>query len=200
MKKILLLLLILFCTINLSYAKNIKVKPMTDFTTETPPEIWSLVVAEEFTTKNGFIVKEGSVIEGKIIKLKQPKRLKRNASFVFMPIRFYDGNIDKKIENFEGKFSSIHNMEKIDMAKKGAIFVGNQLIDSTFGPGVALVEGAIKNKQGNRLKSAGVSLYESTPLSYANKGQHLTFKKDVIFTMSFKKLDEEETDNKSEEK
>lgn len=198
MKKFLLILLVLFCSINISFAKNVKVRPMTDFTTENPPKVWSLVVAEEFTTKDGFVVKEGSVIEGKITKLKQPKRMKRDASFVFVPVRFYDGSVDKNIENFEGKFSSIHNMDKKDLAKSGVVFVGNQLIDSTFGPGVALIEGAIKNEEGNRFKSAGVSLYESTPLSYANKGEHLTFKKDVVFVMSFKKLDEEDKEEKQE--
>ena len=57
------------------------------------------------------------------------------------------------------------------VAKKGAITAGNMLIGSFVGPGVALVEGTIKNEKGNRAKSAVVSVYESTPLSYANKGK-----------------------------
>ena len=49
-----------------------------------------------------------------------------------------------------------------------------------------------KNEEGNRAKSAIVSVYESTPLSYANKGEELEFKTGQIFIMNFKLKDEEE--------
>ena len=39
--------------------------------------------------------------------------------------------------------------------------------------GYRTVEGAVKNPEGNRLKSAGVALYNSTPLAYINKGKDI---------------------------
>ena len=54
------------------------------------------------------------------------------------------------------------------------------------------VDLGVKNEEGNRAKSAAVSVYESTPLSYASKGKELEFKKGQIFIMNFKLKDEEE--------
>ena len=68
------------------------------------------------------------------------------------------------------------------------------LVGSFVGPSIALVEGTIKNEQGNRAKSAVVSVYESTPLSYANKGKELEFKQGQVFIMNFKLKNEDEED------
>ena len=73
-----------------------------------------------------------------------------------------------------------------NLAKKGAVTAGNMLIGSFVAPAVGLVEGAIKNERGNRAKSAAISAYESTPLSYANKGKELEFKKGQVIIMNFK--------------
>ena len=73
---------------------------------------------------------------------------------------------------------------------------GNMLIGSFVAPAVGLVEGAIKNERGNRAKSAAISAYESTPLSYANKGKELEFSKGQIFIMNFKLKEEIEETNK----
>ena len=72
------------------------------------------------------------------------------------------------------------------------------LIGAFVAPTVGLVEGAVKNNEGNRAKSAVVSAYESTPLSYASKGKELEFKKGQYFIMNFKlKGEEEEAENLS---
>ena len=69
-----------------AFADNVKVEAMSDFSTANPPELWSLKIAEGFTTKNGYEVAEGCVLTGKIVDVTDPKRLKRNASFRFIPI------------------------------------------------------------------------------------------------------------------
>ena len=66
------------------------------------------------------------------------------------------------------------------------------LIGSFVAPAVGLVEGAVKNERGNRAKSAAISAYESTPLSYANKGKELEFQSGQIFIMNFKLKNEDE--------
>lgn len=193
MKKILFLLIATVLTQPV-IAKNIKVEALSDFSTGNPPKIWRVKILETFVANDGFIVKEGSVIEGRIDDVKNAKRLKRDGSFTFVPEFYYDPetcstkNVKK---SFEGKYSKRNELDAKTVAKKGAITAGNIFIGAFVGPSVALVEGTIKNDQGNRAKSAVVSVYESTPLSYANKGEELEFKKGQAFIMNFKLKNEE---------
>lgn len=170
------------------FAKNIKVEAMSDFSTETPPNYWSVKVVEGFTT-NGYPVYSGSIIRGKIVNVKDPKRLKRNAAFTFVPTDYFDYNTQNwfKIEqDITAKYSPLSDVSAKSVAKTGAVAAGNVLLDGLFGPGIALVEGAVKNEHGSRAKSAVVSVYESTPLSYANKGKELVIPKGQVFVMNFK--------------
>lgn len=187
MKKIILILLLLIaCPV---FAKNVKVEAVSDFSTENPPEVWSVKVVEGFTTKGGYPVYAGSIIKGRIENVKDPKRLKRNATFTFIPTDYFDYNTQQwfRVEqSLTAKYSSLSDVDAKSVAKTGAVAVGNKLLDGVFGPGIALVEGAVKNEQGNRAKSAVVSVYESTPLSYANKGKELVIEQGRIFVMNFK--------------
>ena len=70
--------------------------------------------------------------------------------------------------------------------------IGNKALKSTFGPAVALVEGAVKNEEGNVAKSAAISAFNATPLSYINMGKDIVINKGQVFTMSFKELDRAE--------
>lgn len=193
MKKKFLLTVLLLCTIvQPVMAKNIKVQAMSEFSTANPSKTWKLKVVESVIDKNGNFVAQGSVIEGNIEDITPPARLKRNASFVFIPTKFYD--IDGKVYHIEkgvvGKYSILSDVSVGGIAKQGAVIAGNKLVDGFFGPGVALVEGAVKNEQGNRFKSAAVSVYESTPLSYVNKGKEVVIQKDQVFIMSFKEIEQ----------
>ena len=195
MKKNLILLAVILLGFQPVMAKNVKVQAMSDFTTANAPATCDLKIVEDVKTKDEIVISAGSVITGKIEDVTDPKRLKRNATFTFVPVSLYDAGKKQTFvidQNLQGKYSSMSGMSACSVAKQGAVFVGNKLVDGLFGPGVALVEGAVKNEQGNRAKSAAVSLYESTPLSYANKGKEMEIKKDQIFIMSFKTKDEEQ--------
>ncbi|MBE7703139.1 MAG: hypothetical protein E7Z89_03710 [Cyanobacteria bacterium SIG28] len=193
MKRV-LLLICLSLTLQPVFAKNVKVEALSSFSTTNPPKTWKVKVIEDFVTKNGFSVNHGSIIEGRIDNVTDPKRLKRNASFVFTPIYYYDvkSQINYQIkQDFAGKYSSLSDLDAKTIAKNGAIFVGNQVLDGFFGPGIAVTEGLIKNEQGNRAKSVAVSVYEKTPLSYASKGKEIEIKAGQQFVMSFKHLNED---------
>lgn len=197
MKKLLLILSALLI-INPVMAKSVKVEALSDFSTENPPQFWRLKVVEGFVADNNFVVHPNSIIEGKITDVTSPKRMKRNASFTFIPHTYYDPQIGytKDVKrDFEGKYSKKSEITAKKVAKKGAITAGNILVSGFIGPGVALVEGAVKNEEGNRAKSAVVSVYESTPLSLANKGAEMEFKKGQVFYMNFKLKGEEELTN-----
>ena len=188
MKKF-LLAMSLFLIINPVIAKNVKVEVLSDFSTANPPKVWKVKVIEGFIADNGIQVNSNTVVEGKIIDVISPKRLKRPASFKFVPLSYYspqDGTTKYVKRDFVGKYSSRTEMTAGNLAKKGAVTAGNMLIGSFVAPAVGLVEGAIKNERGNRAKSAAISAYESTPLSYANKGKELEFKKGQVIIMNFK--------------
>ena len=198
MKKTLLILSLIFmASLQPVMAKNVKVEAMSDFSTANPPQTWNLKIKETFATKAGFVVCEGSVITGRIIDVTEPKRLKRNASFRFIPVSYYDArngetySINKEIV---GKYNSLGDITAGEVIEQGAIAAGNHFISATIGPGVALVKGAVKNEEGNRAKSAAVSVYESTPLSYISKGKEMEIKEGQIFSMSFKFKDEDDED------
>lgn len=190
-----LLILTSFLIINPVIAKNIKVEALSDFSTVNPPKIWKIKIIEGFVADNGQAVHPNTIVEGKIIDVTSPKRLKRAAAFTFVPQTYYDPRIgytqDVK-RDFQGKYSSKTNMTAKNVAKKGALTAGNLLVGSFVAPAVGLVEGAVKNSEGNRAKSAVVSAYENTPLSYASKGKELEFKKGQVFIMNFKLKSEEE--------
>lgn len=193
MKKIVFAFLTLTLAVQPVMAKNIKVEAMSDFSTANPPKIWQVKVVETIET-NGFLIEQGSVIRGNIEDVVSPKRLKRNASFVFVPTSYKDaktGTVYAIKKPVSGKYSFLSDVSVGAVAKQGAVYAGNKLLDGIFGPGIALVEGAVKNEQGNRAKSAAVSLYESTPLSYANKGEEINIPRGTVFVMSFKEIKEE---------
>lgn len=188
MKKILFLLLMILITTPV-FAKSVKVEALSDFTTANPSSSWRLKVIEGFVADNGKMVPANTILEGIIIDVSSPKRLKRAASFTFVPQTYYDPQIgytqDVK-RDFQGKYSSKTDITPKNVAKKGAITAGNLLVGSFIAPTVGLIEGAVKNNEGNRAKSAVISAYENTPLSYANKGKELEFKKGQVFIMNFK--------------
>lgn len=196
MKKFLFMLSI-FLIVNPVMAKNIKVEALSDFSTAAPPKTWRVKILEGFVANNGVVIHPNTIVEGKIVGTTSPKRLKRNATFKFVPKVYYDPQIGYSQEvkrDFEGKYSSMSDLDAKTVVKKGAVTAGNLFIGSFVAPAVGFVEGAVKNEEGNRAKSAVVSAYESTPLSYASKGKDIELKSGQVFIMSFKLKDEVETD------
>lgn len=197
MKKIFLILSVLLI-INPVMAKNVKVEALNGFSTVNPPKTWKIKILEGFVTDNGIAIHPNTIIEGDIVGTTSPKRLKRNATFRFIPKTYYDPQIGYTQDikrDFEGKYSSRTEMTAGNIAKKGAVTAGNMLIGSFVAPAVGLVEGAVKNEEGNRAKSAVISAYENTPLSYVSKGKELEFKKGQVFIMNFKLREEEEIES-----
>ena len=194
MKKILLISFFVLLSLQPAMARNVKVEAMSDFSTANPPETWDLKIVEGFTAQSGYTVHAGSIITGKIVDVTEPKRLKRNATFRFIPIKYYDyptGETYTVQKEIIGKYNSIGDITAGEVIEKGAVAAGNHFISCTIGPGVALVQGAVKNEEGNRAKSAAVSVYESTPLSYISKGKEMEIKSGQQFLMSFKFQDED---------
>ena len=192
MKKIVGIITLLFLTCQCTIAQTIAVKALEDFSTENPPETLSVQALESLYLKDASLLfKNGEIISGKIVDVKDPKRLKRDAKFSFLPqsVKSCDGSVKEITGNYPAKYTTVLN--KAEMAKKAALGVGNHFVKG-LSLGYSAIEGAVKNEQDNRFKSGLNSVYEETPFSYVEKGEDINIKKGQIFLLNFKINDEDE--------
>ena len=189
MKKIFLSLLLCSCLSAPALAKSVPVQALDDFTTENPPRTMSVRILEDITIDENVSFKNGDVIEGKIVDVKDPKRLKRNATFSFVPLSYTNEN-DETIEirgYYPAKYTT--KLNKGQLAKSAALGVGNFFVKG-LSLGYSAVEGAVKNEKDNRFKSSVHEVYEDSPFSYVEKGGEIVIKKDQQFYLNFKVKDE----------
>ncbi len=178
-----------------TYAQTIEVKSLSNFTTAEPPKSISVKLVEPLELKDSPILDAGIVLNGNLVDVVSPKRLKRDAGFSFKPVTYTDlnGNTYNLDSNITAKYTKPVN--KGNLAKNAALGVGNYFVKG-LSMGVAAVEGAAKNEEGNRLKSSVVSLYDSSPLSYAEKGEDLYITTEQNFFMKFSNADKKLKKNK----
>lgn len=172
-----------------AFALNLEVEALSDFSTDNPPQTYKVKVVETASTPKETI-KKGSIVEGKI-KVTDAKRLKRDATFSFIPTTLTtpEGKVFKAKKGQVGKYKKEVNKGKV--AKTVALSAGNFALKG-LSTGYYAIEGMVKNEQDNRLKSSAVSVYKNSPLSYVEKGNTLLIKKGEHFFIKFK-LDNEES-------
>lgn len=174
-------------------AKTIAVQALDNFSTQTPTQHYSVKVLEELTLDEQTTFKENDVLKGKIVDIKNPKRLKRNATFTFVPeVLDSNGEIIELKGYYPAKYTT--KLDKKQLAKSAALGVGSYFVKG-LSMGYNAIEGAVKNEEDNRLKSGAVSLYENSPLSYVEKGQDIEIEREQIFFLNFKAKDIEDLPN-----
>lgn len=190
MKRLVLILCLLAQPV---MAKTIHVQALENFSTANPPKVYSVKVLDELVLDENTTLKENDILKGKIVDIKNPKRLKRNAAFTFVPEELKSGG---KVIELKGYYPAKYTtkLNKGQMAKSAALSVGNHFVKG-LSMGYSAIEGAVKNEQDNRLKSGAVSLYESSPLSYAEKGHEIELAEEQIFLLNFKVKDVEDLPN-----
>lgn len=171
------------------FADTMAVEALTVISTENPKAPVKLRVAKN--CKLGDIeLKIGYVLNGHIMSITDPKRLKRDASFTFAPESYVDtkGHEKKFAALYEGKYSPNFEIDAGKLAKSAALTVGNQLI-SGFKMGYQAVEGAIENEEGNAVKSAAKNVYENSVFSYGEKGNQLYIQPFTPFGLKFEECE-----------
>ncbi len=185
MKKILLILSLFLIGLP-ALSKTIPVQALEDFSSTDPPTTYSLVVLDDLMTdENTILFKCGDVLNGKIIDVKPPKRLKQNAAFTFVPLTITDFN--GTVSNITGYYPARYTtkLDKANIAKIAALGVGSYFIKG-LSLGYNAIEGAVKNEKDNRFKSSVNSIYENSPLSYIEKGHELIIEREQYFLLNFK--------------
>ena len=190
--KIFILTILMLFVCQSSFAKTIPVQGLDDFSTENPPQNYSIKVLENlYLDEEKILFNGGDILEGKIIDVSRPKRLKRDAGFTFVPVkcRSIDGSVTEITEYYPAKYTT--KLDRGGIAKSAVLTVGNHFVKG-LSMGVNTIEGVVKNEKDNRFKSGVNSLYESSPLSYVEKGHHIVIQKEQCFLLNFKiKYDDE---------
>ncbi len=178
-------------------AVTLEVQALTPFNSLKPEKTMKVVAMQDMEFENGIIFKNGTIIEGDIIDVKQPKRAKLNASFKFQPtIYTYNGRTNKILDSeFIAKYKEKKPLNKGEIAVSAATTAGEFFLNIPFlSQGVSLVKGFVKNPENNRLKSSVVQVYKDSPLSYVEEGKDIVINKEDIFYLKFKSSDAEDLD------
>lgn len=170
-------------------AKPIAVEALSDFTTENPPKEMSIKLLEDVAVDDTLTIKAETIVDGNVVDVTDPKRLKRNASFTFVPTSYKDerGQVVVIKNYYPAKYTT--KVNKGQLAKSAALGVGNFFVKG-LSIGYSAVEGAIKNEKDNRFKSSVTEVYQDSPLSYVEKGEELVIEKGQLFFLNFKTKDD----------
>ena len=201
-KKIFLcFLLIMTGMFSQTYAQTVVVQSLSEFSTYNPPTSISVKLLEPVIISQTMTIGTGSTVNGDLIDVVSPKRLKRDAGFSFVPKSYIDEKgKSKKINSHiapDGKTYNISTdvsasyttpIDKGELAKNTALGVGSFFVKG-LSIGVAVVTGAVKNEEDNRFKSSVSSAYQASPFSYVQKGEDLEIKKTDLFYLKFPNVD-----------
>ena len=202
MKKILLILVLMFFQITACHAAvQMKVVALEEFKTDAPSETIKVKVLQD-TVLGSYDIGVNSVLECQVLRIVDPKRLKRNASFYVKPLSYtVDGTVCEIEEEYYGKYSAfVLSKEEIKeipagkVIKKAAMTVGDYFVKG-LSMGYSAIEGAVKNEKDNRFKSSVNAVYEDSPFSYIEKGGEIVIPKDQVFLLNFKAKNEPEEDD-----
>lgn len=176
------------------FAKMVAVQALDDFSTENPSRVMSVKMLEDITLDETLTFKTGDILDGKVVDVTDPKRLKRNATFSFVPLSYKNenGEVIEIKGYYPAKYST--KLNKGEIAKTAALGVGSFFVKG-LSLGYSAVEGAIKNEKHNRFKSSVTEIYEDSPFSYVEKGGEIIIQKDQPFFLNFKVKDEPDEDD-----
>jgi len=197
MKKLLFLLLIFIFFSSSAMAETIVVKAMNDISTINPPKTCKIKILSDIQLDDNLFLKSGDIVMGRVIDVKDPQKLKRNAKFSIEIFGIYKNSKLVNIEqSYVGRYTT--QIDKTEAAKNAALSVGNFFVKG-LSMGYHAVEGAVKNEENNRVKSSAVAVYKNSPLSYVETGEEIYIKKGNIFYLKFKNYKDKKVDEEDED-
>ena len=167
-------------------------------TTQKMPKYLTLKVPAQMLSGGDVQLQNESLIRVKILEVSPAKRGKRDGYVVTKLIAYSipaleNQAVDVSDKNIELKIKRYQEKDFKGLAQTAATTVVSHVAGIPFlNQGVAVVKGAVKPKEGtSRVKSAGVSLYESTPFAYFNKGKNLEVGIGEKLTLTVRTVDED---------
>lgn len=179
MKKLILSIFLIFVTAGSSLAAGaIKVVAQDDYTTANPKNTFKVKTTTTIVFEDGYSIKDGTIITGKVIKVKNATRGKRDAYFDFYPTELKSPTQKEKVKN-PAFVARVYNYEPLD--KKGLVESAGKaaagLIVTGASQGISFIQGIVTPPEGeNRLASGVKKIYKDSPLSLVEKGDELSIK------------------------
>ena len=194
MKKILILVCLLF--LQVQAAQNIHVKSLEEYNSILPSETLKVEVLDDSFLGDIPIVK-GDILNCSLSKVKTPKRAKIDAKIYFQILSYEDSKGVHELQNkVIAKYAirvlskaNIKEIPKKDIAVSTVGLVGEFFVTG-FSDAVSFVDGAIENKEENRLKSGLKKAYDDSILSYVEYGQEIIIKEGDRFYLVAKVVEE----------
>lgn len=181
----LFLIIIINSSVLTASAKTIRVKSLTDFDSLKPPRHYSVEVIDPFyvETENVYL-NPGYILNGYIAQVIPPKRLKQDATFVYVPTAYMDSNNKSHpLSTVVGARTTKFNTTELVVSSALAMTIG--LVPALLAvPGFFAAEGAIKANDGNRTKTSIDNAYNKSFLSLWEKGGNLHISRNEIFLLN----------------
>ena len=194
------LICLLFICSMAKAADTVHVTALEEFRSVSPRETIDVRVLEP-AELGSIVLKQDDILHCKIVKIVNPKRGKRSASFCVNPVSYTSGEETFEInESYYGNYSArilskeeLKNVDTVKVGKKAALTIGNHFVKGVA-PVFSLAEGAIKNEEGNRIESGVKQVYKDSVFSYVEKGENLDLKEGTPFYLIFKPMSDADTD------
>lgn len=189
MKKILLLIFIIFFLTLNAEAKTLKVISLKHFSTEYPAPTFAVQTTQKEIIDKGIILEEGTIISGIVLRIVPPKRGKQNGYFEFIPTEITYRGVTQKIEHSieVAKVLGYYPIDPkdltFDVAKKTANFFLKGAISA-----IEFADGAIKAENGQRIKSGATKVYKNSFLSYIEPGKELNINRGDMLILKIKTI------------
>ena len=90
MKKLYLVLILLFLFMTSADAQVFKGRSLSEISTKNPQDIIEVKALKELKLGNGVIIEKNSIITGKMTDVVSPEKFHKNASFTFIPTEYTD--------------------------------------------------------------------------------------------------------------
>jgi len=168
---------------------TIKVMSLEQFSTQNPSSDYKVQTIEREKLSDGTFLETGTIISGHVVRVKPPKRLKRNGYFEFVPDTFsYDG--ETQIIEKSDMIAKVVGYKPIDPKELAFSAVKTAAGFAVKGAtqGISFVEGVAQAENGDRLKSGFINVYKDSPLSYLEVGSELNVNVGDILILKLKKI------------
>ncbi len=143
--------------------------------------------------KENLSINKGDKIYIKILEYVKPTRGKRNGYYKIQ-LTEIEGKEKFPDGKFIGKMRVSNPKDIKSIAKSAGVTVAGHILKVPgFSQAIAVSKGLLKpNEDMGRFESAGKNLYESTPLTYIEKGEDFNVEKDGIVVFKLKITDYDE--------
>lgn len=169
-------------------------------TTKPIEEFITIQVPSQKIVGAGILFENDAMLRARVTNVQPAKRGKR-AGYIDTVLVAYSvpslGNqaVNVSDRNLQMRIKRYSEKDFKGLAETAATTVVGHVFEVPFlAQGLAAVKGAVNPIEGeSRIKSAGIGVYESTPLKFISKGQELEAAQGTRLTLSFK-IEEDKSD------